>query len=324
MPEARFKRKPCEDARIDPGSRRAHQTFGNRTRFQKRRAAEKARAADASIPPDHTVATPISFPVNARASRRPKPFAPQPLFHRFHAHSTPIPRRCWSFTTARIRDAVNAPNAPNVPKRRPRLPPARQRLDTSCSLFGPIYPVASIRYPAIACQKSEGPVVREVVGSPDRVQTVLLVEDDKTAGRATAWLLTSQGYQVTWAQTVAKGVAALSPRPDLLLLDLMLPDGHGGEVLLAARQRGEPPVTIVITAAERPMIDEVMALRPQLVLRKPLDGPALLRWMRDLAARRPADAAPSSVAPAAGLPCVAGGAGLVAVRALGDGRALTG
>lgn len=108
---------------------------------------------------------------------------------------------------------------------------------------------------------------------------VLLVEDDEVSGTALSAFLTGSGYATTWARTVAAGVAALDARPDVLVLDLMLPDGQGWEVLVRARALGLDPRAIVVTGADGQVLEQVVAHRPHVVLRKPVDADALLRWV---------------------------------------------
>ena len=54
---------------------------------------------------------------------------------------------------------------------------------------------------------------------------MLIVEDDRSARKATAAILKKQGYAVLEAATVAEAMHGLLERPDWILLDLMLPDG---------------------------------------------------------------------------------------------------
>lgn len=74
---------------------------------------------------------------------------------------------------------------------------------------------------------------------------ILLVEDDETIAAALCTGLTRYGYSVSWVDT---GQAALAePEPDLVLLDLGLPDMDGLDVCRALRRRTDVPI-IVITA----------------------------------------------------------------------------
>lgn len=82
---------------------------------------------------------------------------------------------------------------------------------------------------------------------------ILLVEDDPRVGDAVRRLLGAGMVEQTGlsleavATTVAEGKSLVAARPpDVLLLDLALPDGHGLEVL-AALPAGAATVTLVLT-----------------------------------------------------------------------------
>jgi len=81
---------------------------------------------------------------------------------------------------------------------------------------------------------------------------VLLVEDDRELRTTLSDALRVEGYEVVTAASLSEGRALLThaEAPDLLLLDLGLPDGEG-EALLAElrRQRGTP--VLVISAREQ-------------------------------------------------------------------------
>jgi two-component system alkaline phosphatase synthesis response regulator PhoP len=83
---------------------------------------------------------------------------------------------------------------------------------------------------------------------------ILLVEDSKTIRNENARVLTKAGYEVICAED---GVSALNfaqqQKPDLILLDLLLPKMNGTEVL--SRLKSEPatadiPVVVVSTLPE--------------------------------------------------------------------------
>src|SRR5690348_17968305 len=61
--------------------------------------------------------------------------------------------------------------------------------------------------------------------------SVLVVEDDRGARRAMALILKRHGFAVCEAGTVAEAMAALGAKPGWVLLDLLLPDGCGIDVL---------------------------------------------------------------------------------------------
>lgn len=75
--------------------------------------------------------------------------------------------------------------------------------------------------------------------------TVLLVEDNPEIGEELAGLLESAGLHALTARTGAEGISlAADCHPDLVLLDLGLPDMHGREVI-PALPVPRPPVIII-------------------------------------------------------------------------------
>jgi two-component system, OmpR family, response regulator VicR len=75
---------------------------------------------------------------------------------------------------------------------------------------------------------------------------ILVVEDDKSLSQIIVDNLTSEGYEVA---QVSDGDAAIKQlrafQPDLVLLDIMLPNRNGFEICSVIRQRGQVPVIIV-------------------------------------------------------------------------------
>ena len=88
---------------------------------------------------------------------------------------------------------------------------------------------------------------------------VLLVDDEVSIQRAMAPLLRSRGYSVTVAGSGREALEAFErERPDLIILDLGLPDMDGTEVCRHVRERSETPILILsVRGAEK---DKVAAL----------------------------------------------------------------
>jgi signal transduction histidine kinase len=88
-----------------------------------------------------------------------------------------------------------------------------------------------------------------------RGEHVLIAEDDPAAARILRQILEQQGYRVTIAEDGEAALRALDGgRPDLLLLDWMLPGVSGLEICHAARQRWnqlELPI-LMVTARTDP------------------------------------------------------------------------
>jgi DNA-binding response OmpR family regulator len=92
-----------------------------------------------------------------------------------------------------------------------------------------------------------------------QVQKVLVVEDEASIASFVSLYLTNAGYLVS---TVGSGQEALtqaeSEQPDLIVLDLMLPDVDGIEVCRKIRQRSEVPI-LMLTARDED-IDKIIGL----------------------------------------------------------------
>ena len=88
---------------------------------------------------------------------------------------------------------------------------------------------------------------------------VLLVDDELSIQRTTAPLLRSRGYEVTVAGTAREALASVEgDRPDLIVLDLGLPDMDGIEVCRRVRAQWDTP--IVVLSARGAEQDKVTAL----------------------------------------------------------------
>ena len=78
---------------------------------------------------------------------------------------------------------------------------------------------------------------------------LLLVEDDSVLGKAISRGLTEAGHGCHWERSGRRGLEqATSQQFDALILDLMLPDLSGQEVLAAIRSQGMRVPVMVLTA----------------------------------------------------------------------------
>src|SRR6478752_6996034 len=81
---------------------------------------------------------------------------------------------------------------------------------------------------------------------------VLLVEDDPILGSAVRDQVAADGHGVDWATRIAEATEFIRLASyDLILLDLMLPDGRGLDLLRARRQAGDATPVIVLTARDQ-------------------------------------------------------------------------
>lgn len=81
---------------------------------------------------------------------------------------------------------------------------------------------------------------------------VLLIEDDRVLGAAVRDQIAADGHSVDWMQRLDAARDALTGTGfDLILLDLMLPDGKGLTFLKALRGRGDVSPVIILTALDQ-------------------------------------------------------------------------
>jgi two-component system phosphate regulon response regulator PhoB len=93
------------------------------------------------------------------------------------------------------------------------------------------------------------------------LETLLIVEDDPDLLRAMEWAFRKEGYGVRVARNGREGLDAafLAPTPDLVLLDLMLPQIPGTEV--CRRLRADPrtaSVPVMMVTARSEEVDRVV------------------------------------------------------------------
>jgi DNA-binding response OmpR family regulator len=90
-------------------------------------------------------------------------------------------------------------------------------------------------------------------------RTILLVEDEPAIAEPLAETLTREGFVLEVAGTVADAIEAVGRvRPDLILLDLMLPDGSGYDVCREVRRTSQVPIIMLTARGEE--ADRVIGL----------------------------------------------------------------
>lgn len=71
------------------------------------------------------------------------------------------------------------------------------------------------------------------------IKTILCIEDDRFIGEMYVRSLQKAGYEVDWMVDGDDGlIAARNKQYDLILLDIMLPEKRGGEILASLRGNG--------------------------------------------------------------------------------------
>jgi two-component system response regulator RegX3 len=90
-------------------------------------------------------------------------------------------------------------------------------------------------------------------------RTILLIEDEEAISEPLAAALAREGFAPLVAGTAAQGLELFESRtPDLVLLDVMLPDGDGRDVLRRIRETSRTPVVMLTARGEE--MDRVLGL----------------------------------------------------------------
>ena len=119
---------------------------------------------------------------------------------------------------------------------------------------------------------------------------IYIVEDDSSIRELEQYALQSNGYETTGCEDAASFWAALrSGRPDLVILDVMLPDEDGYQIL--AKLRADPACAatpVIMVTAKTSEIDVVKGLDHGAddYLTKPFDTGELLARVRALTRRK--------------------------------------
>jgi DNA-binding response OmpR family regulator len=112
---------------------------------------------------------------------------------------------------------------------------------------------------------------------------ILVVEDEALLGWTLGRRLEMAGHDVVVVQTIADAEAEIGGRcPQVILLDLLLPDGHGLDLVARSRSRLEDTRIIVITAVSSAEVEQrALTLGVQQVLTKPVAHDALLELLQE-------------------------------------------
>jgi len=142
--------------------------------------------------------------------------------------------------------------------------------------------------------------------APTSRQSILMVDDDPSIAGLISEILEGEGYVVETVGTGAEAEAAIERlRPDLVILDIMLPDADG--LMLCARLLAQWPAPIIMLSGSRRESDRILSLRlgADDFISKPFDTFELVARVQAVLRRAPREAGiptTSPLAPAAAWP----------------------
>ncbi|MEL6977569.1 MAG: response regulator [Pseudomonadota bacterium] len=119
-------------------------------------------------------------------------------------------------------------------------------------------------------------------------KTILIVEDEPNIAEALAFLFEREGYDVRLASDGETGLAAArSDRPAAIVLDVMLPQRNGFELLKALRgdpSVGRTPVMVLTARGQKRDRETAGAVGADVYLTKPFSNRLVVDEMRRLVA----------------------------------------
>jgi len=124
--------------------------------------------------------------------------------------------------------------------------------------------------------------------------TILIVEDNANIRRFLRTTLEIEGYRALEASSVQESLERIrlvgEERPDLVLLDLALPDGSGWDFIAAAPLRLPPqaggeavhdlPIIVLTASADHGMSERALAAGAAAFLTKPISAAELMANVR--------------------------------------------
>src|SRR5687768_11376113 len=113
-------------------------------------------------------------------------------------------------------------------------------------------------------------------------KTILLADDDASVQTMIRRVLESEHYRVLVASTGREAASQfLNGPPDLVLLDLNMPDKDGWEAW-RVMETLHPFVPVIVITARPNQYEQAKTLRIEALMEKPLDLPLLLRTIKRL------------------------------------------
>ncbi|MBN2658005.1 MAG: response regulator [Spirochaetales bacterium] len=110
---------------------------------------------------------------------------------------------------------------------------------------------------------------------------ILIIEDEKPVRNFLGASLKSQHYKVLYGENGSEGISlAASHNPDLILLDLGLPDIDGIDVIMRIREFSTAPILVLSARGEEQEKVEALDLGADDYLGKPFGTPELLARIR--------------------------------------------
>lgn len=105
------------------------------------------------------------------------------------------------------------------------------------------------------------------------MKKILIVDDEVGIVQEIKEFLTEEGYEVYTADTAKEGMRLTeSKKPDVIMIDVKLPDASGIDVLRACKESSPKTKTIMVTGyVDQNLMDEAEKVGRDSFLQKPFD-----------------------------------------------------
>ena len=106
---------------------------------------------------------------------------------------------------------------------------------------------------------------------------IMAVDDEPTILRVLKRILEPEGYEVILASDGSSALALLDERkPDLVILDIMMPGLDGFQVLDSIRERFDVPVIMLTARCEQELLAKALEIGADDYVQKPFSAAVLL------------------------------------------------
>jgi CheY-like chemotaxis protein len=122
------------------------------------------------------------------------------------------------------------------------------------------------------------------------MQKALVIEDNEDNMKLITFILHNNGYSTVWAENGIKGVElAIREKPDLIILDIQLPDIDGFEVLRRIRMSeadGDVPIIAMTSYAMNGDRQKLLGAGCTGYIEKPIDPGTVMAEISEIIGKR--------------------------------------
>lgn len=108
-------------------------------------------------------------------------------------------------------------------------------------------------------------------------EKILIIDDETEICLLISTMLKSKGYNTVIAHSIKDGAnKIITEKPDLVILDINLPDGEGFELVPSIKEKTEAKIVMITARDGRRELDLAQSLKVDEFLRKPFSNKTIL------------------------------------------------